>query len=320
MSTETASTAVFTEGRSHRRPVRRVPWWAALLLGAAAAALGLVPWLLTGGALPLQNLWETEPGPEGMPFVLLPFSQYAIVTIWALITVGAAIAGVVGRALRPRLSRGALAALGTGAISVQTAAVVQTSLVVEAGLPSSLLASLYLAALVGVAVLSIVGGALVLGLVARAPRGGALLGLAAAAVALAPWLSSLLLPQPALADQQLSTWVLAVVPWIPSVLVGAAIAWAGVRTAGRVVGAILALALLWALPAAITAAQAAAGTRAYARDPAALVDVAIDVLQEALLQPAVIVPRLVVAVVVAAIGLAAAALVRRSRSRGARHA
>ncbi|WP_404311391.1 hypothetical protein LG314_08405 [Agrococcus terreus] len=318
MTTDTASVPVGADAPdpSHRHSARRrVPWWAALLLGVACAALGLLPWLIAGGSLPLQDLWATDAGPDGMPFVLLPLHQEAVVTTWALLTVGAAAAGVAGRALRRRLSRGAVAALGTGIVAAQTAAIVQAATALDQGLRDSFLASLYLAGLVGAAAVSVLVGAVVLALVARAPRGGALLGLAVGAVALAPWLSRLLLPQPALADPQLSTWVLALVPWIPSVLVGVAIAWSGVATVGRAIGAILALGLLWVLPAAITAVQAAAGAREAARDPAALVDIAGDVLQDALLQPAV-----VVALVVAAVGLIVRALVRRSRSRGARHA
>lgn len=47
-----------------------------LALGAAAAIVGLIPWIITGMRLPLQNLWATDTRPADMPLALLPFSQY----------------------------------------------------------------------------------------------------------------------------------------------------------------------------------------------------------------------------------------------------
>ena len=46
--------------------------WAWFGIGAAAATLGLLPWLITGARLPLQNLWGTSTVPEEMPIGLLP--------------------------------------------------------------------------------------------------------------------------------------------------------------------------------------------------------------------------------------------------------
>jgi len=112
---------------------RLLPSWACLLLGIGLAVIGLLPWLITGLRLPLQNLWATETRPEQMPRVLLPFNQYAVVLIIAVLVIGAA-AGLCSRALRPRLARRGVWAMGGGVLLVQLAAVLQTAIVVQGGL------------------------------------------------------------------------------------------------------------------------------------------------------------------------------------------
>src|SRR6185312_2805072 len=57
----------------------------ALALGVAAGALGILPWLVGGGTLPLQNLWANNDMPNDMPFALLPVSQYAATAIFVLL-------------------------------------------------------------------------------------------------------------------------------------------------------------------------------------------------------------------------------------------
>ena len=47
------------------------PWtWSGI--GAATATPGLLPWLVTGARLPLQNLWGASTVPEEIPIGLLP--------------------------------------------------------------------------------------------------------------------------------------------------------------------------------------------------------------------------------------------------------
>lgn len=53
---------------------RPIDWWAALPVGAAAAVLGLLPWIVTGMRLPLQNLWAADTAPDQMPVAFLPMS------------------------------------------------------------------------------------------------------------------------------------------------------------------------------------------------------------------------------------------------------
>lgn len=295
---------------------RSLPWWAYLLLGVASAVAGLLPWLISGMRLPLQNLWATETLPDDMPIVLLPFNQYALLLIVALIVTGAAIAGIVARATRRRRPRFGVTAMLAGVLVVQVIAVVQTTAVVRAGLQDRPESGLYLAALIAVATLSVLVGVLVLLLVAAAPKAGAMIGLSIAAVAFGQWCSSLLVPPGTVPVAEVAA-LLDLVRWVPPVLVGVAIAWAGVGTVGRVLAAGASLAILWIGPAFITAVANAAGSRVLARDPALMLEYAVEVFGMALTIPSLALPPLVVAVVVAAIGIVGRVILRRARARRA---
>ncbi|MFF2271778.1 hypothetical protein ACFVTX_05875 [Agromyces sp. NPDC058136] len=313
-STPTLPTAGDTT--SNDRPdVQRAPLprWPFILIGVAAAVVGLLPWLLTGMRLPLQNLWAADTMPDDMPLVLLPLSQYELSTIASLLVIGGAVAGIAARALRPRTPRGGFALLGFGLLLVQVVAVAQPAIVVGAGLRDDLWSGVYLAAVLAVAVLALLVATLVFWLVARAPRAGAVIGLSIAAVLAAGWLHLLLAPDPVFTGEP--TWLWAAVRWVPAVLVGTAIAWGGVGTAGRVVAAVASLAILWVGPALITAVSAAAGSRVLAREPVEMLDYAARVFGMALTDPALVVPPLVVAVCVAGVGLVVRALVGRSEQR-----
>ncbi|WP_022888634.1 hypothetical protein [Agromyces italicus] len=296
-------------------PSATLPRWPFILIGVAAAAIGLLPWLITGMRLPLQNLWASETMPDDMPLVLLPFSQYRLSMIASLLVVGAAAAGITARSLRDRSPRGGFALLLSGVLLVDVVAIVQTATVVAAGLRDDTWSQFYLAAVLAVAVLALGVAVLVLWLIARAPRAGAMMGLAVAAVLISGWLHPLLAPDPVFTGEP--AWLWAAVRWVPSVLVGAAIAWGGVGTVGRVAAALASLVILWVGPALITAVSAAAGTRVLAREPAEMLDYARRVFGMALTDPALVVPPLVVAVCVAGVGLVGRALLGRSpRVRG----
>ncbi|WP_448006648.1 hypothetical protein [Agromyces bauzanensis] len=296
---------------------RRIPPWAPVLIGVASATLGLLPWLITGMRLPLQNLWATEVAPDRYPVVLLPFSQYAITLITALIVTGASIAGIVARATRTRLPRFGTAAILIGVLAVQVIATVQTSSVVDDGLQQRAESTLYLAALIAGTSGVIFVGALLMLLVARAPRAGAVIGLSIAAVAFGPWINGLIVPFGTAATTDL-VWLLDITRWIPPVLVGAAIAWGGVDTVGRVAAAAFGLLALWIAPALMTAISSAAGTRVLAGHPAEMLDYGVDVFGMALLIPAIALPPLIVAVTVAVIGLVGRLIVTRRRTAAAR--
>ncbi|GAA2009814.1 hypothetical protein [Microbacterium ulmi] len=278
---------------------RRLPFWVWLLVGAAAAVFGLAPWLVTGARLPIQNLWETGIPSEGMPFALLPFSQYWLPFLVSLVVTGSAVAGIIARAAHARRSRFAVVAVLAGVLAVQLTALVQTAVVVRAGLSAQQWSVYYLLALVAATVLAIGIGILVLLLVAKAPVPGATIALAVAAISAGSWLGGLVVPIGAIDTPPM--WIFSALRWVPAVLVGLAIAWCGFRSVGRVVGVVVSLLALWIGPAAETAIASAAGTRVLAKYPGEMLEYGLGVFRAAMGMPELVVPPLVVA---AAVGIA----------------
>ncbi|GAA5202330.1 hypothetical protein GCM10025773_25200 [Microbacterium jejuense] len=281
---------------------RCVPLWACGLIGLGAFLVGLLPWLATGMRLPLQNLWAASPGPDAMPVALLPFSQYYLTDLFALIVVGSVVAGIVARALRPRLARGGIAVLGGAVLLAQIVAIAQSAALVSAGLQQRSESALYLGALVAVCVLSLLLGAGALALIALAPRGGALIGLTIGALAATSWLGGFLRPL-LLTGPDWLIGIASALQWVAPVLVGVSIAWAGVNTVGRVLAAVVSLVLLWIVPAGMTGVSAAAGSRVLAHDVRGMIDYAVGVFQMALFMPELALRPILVAIVVAALGL-----------------
>ncbi|MEV8252917.1 hypothetical protein AB0O95_03005 [Rhodoglobus sp. NPDC076762] len=276
--------------------------WMSALIGVGAAVVGLLPWLIQGVRLPLQNLWAVETAPDEMPLVLLPFSQYALTTEIGLMVVGAAVAGLLARLLRSRMPWRGVMVMFLALIVVQLGAIVQTFVVVQGGLQDRSAATFYLAAVTGVAVLAMLVGIAVFWLIARAPRAGALTGFAMAAVALAPWLGELVHP---LTNQQFGEvedfrrWAASVLRWAPAILVGLAVGWCGIRSVGRVIAVLVSFMLLWLVPALTTAISHAAGSRVYANDLPEMASAGFGVFRLAATMPDLVVPPLVVAAVVA---------------------
>ncbi len=282
---------------------KTLPLWACGLIGAAAAIVGLLPWLATGMRLPLQNLWDAATPPESMPIALLPFSQYSLIHLFGLIVTGSALAGIAVRAMVAPLPRRGFACLLAGVLSVQVVATAQSAVVVMGGLQDRIESTLYLAVLVAVCILSILVGALALTLIARAPRAGALLGLTIGAIGVSEWVSAVLRPFTTVGVE----WAYSLAPliqWVAPVLVGIAIAWTGVNTVGRIAAAVASLILIWVTPALITGVANAAGSRVLAHDPPAMIEYAAQVFQMALFLPELALRPIIAAAVIAVIGLA----------------
>ena len=297
-------------GTASRTAEPRAGAWAmALPVGILAAMIGLLPWWVSGARLPLQDLWEGTVRAAAMPLALLPFSQYLVVLIFALLIVGAAVAGIGGRALR--VGGWGVLLLVAGVLLVQINATVQTALVVREGLQERLESTLYVSGLTAGTGLSILIGIIVTVLIARAPRAGALIGLTIGAIGMASWTSALI-DASRIGDGP-QTALLVIVPWIAPVLTGIAIAWSGIDTAGRVLSALLALALIWVAPAVTTAIVSALGSRGLLRSGGDVVDYGIDVFQLALLTPELALRPIIATAVVAAVGLLVRLLVARRR-------
>ncbi len=201
-----------------------------VLAGMASAIAGLVPWLITGIRLPVQNLWSTTVFPGQMPFALLPFSQYALFLIAALIVVGS----------------------------------------------------------------------------------GVVVALSFAAIALQSWLDALVLPF-GVASTEPNLGLLAAIRFVPALVVGLVVVWAGIRSIGRMIAVIIGLLVLWIAPAAVTAVTSAAGSRVLAAHPADMLDYGSPVFVSALGTAGDPLSLLVPAVVVMVLGLGARGAMARWR-------
>jgi hypothetical protein len=290
-----------------------------LALGVSAAVLGLLPWLITGMRLPLQNLWATDTPPERMPHALLPFSQYTLTLIVAVIVVGAAIGGGLARWWRAHRAESATTGIAIGLVLTQALAATQSAVTVSNGLRDGLPSGFYVTALVTGTAITILGGLGLLMLIARASPAGAAIAVSIAAVAAGAWLNGIVLPVGTVPTEK--TWaVLGVVRWVPAVLVGLAAAWAGLGTVGRAAGAVVSLLVLWIGPAVFTAVSAAAGSRVLLPYPAEMAQYGAQVFTAALGVPGVSLSLLVVAVAVMALSLALRPVLRRRRANRAERA
>jgi hypothetical protein len=197
-------------------------------------------------------------------------------------------------------------------------AIAQTTIVLSRGLLPGRPSAIYLGALVGGAVVATLLGLGVLTLIARAPKAGALIALSISAIALGSWASGLFLPITGIATASPLTTVLGqVARYLPAVAIGAAIAWCGIGTVGRVIAAIIGLVLLWVGPAVVTAVSAAIGSRVLAHYPSQMLDFGVSVFRSALTMPELWVTTLALASAVAAIGLVGRVVVRRAGGREA---
>lgn len=262
--------------------------------GVLSGVVGLLPWIVTGMRLPLQNLWATPTvDPADMPVALLPFSQYSIGLIGAMLLVGGAVAGLAVRLLGERRGlpgRLATVLAATGLLVVQLVALVQTAVVTGVGLRTDRsigtgaaigAAQVYLVALIAGTLLAIALAVVLLVVLARTAPGVVVVAVAVGALAAGTWVDAFLVSPVGFADGSVSA-VLSVTRWVPAVLVGLGIARTGLTSVGRVIGSVLALAVLWSGSAAVTAVTAALGTRVYLPYPLELASFGAEVFRSAL--------------------------------------
>ncbi|MET3453094.1 hypothetical protein [Curtobacterium sp. 1544] len=262
--------------------------------GVLSGVVGLLPWIVTGMRLPLQNLWATPTvDPADMPVALLPFSQYSVGLIGAMLLVGGAVAGLAVRLLGERRGlpgRLATVLAVTGLLVVQLVALVQTAVVTGAGLRTDRsigtgaaisAAQVYLVALIAGTLLAIALAVVLLVVLARTAPGVVVVAVAVGALAAGTWVDAFLVSPVGFADGSVSA-VLSVTRWVPAVLVGLGIARTGLTSVGRVIGSVLALAVLWSGSAAVTAVTAALGTRVYLPYPLELASFGAEVFRSAL--------------------------------------
>ncbi|MPV49246.1 hypothetical protein GCG21_04355 [Pseudactinotalea sp. HY160] len=285
---------------------------AGVAAGVVAAAAGLLPWLVGGGRLPLQNLWANETLPGGMPFVLLPVSQYKAITLLVLLVVPAVAAGLAVRATAGRVALPAWS-VAAGLLLAHAGATAQSFVVVARGLELGQTVDarvgLYFFGLLGGVVASILLAQAGFLLTSRASRGPAALGLSLVATPLAYWLNEAVaaLSGPG----QYPAIMSGVVRWLPAVVVGLTLAWYGLRPGRQIAVWAAALAALWVTPALFVSLQYGLGMRILRGDVGEMLSASAQLFPQVL--------ELMVAPVVVALvlGLAAAAtragLARRGR-------
>jgi len=283
------------------------------LIGAVCAVLGLLPWIVTGMRLPIQNVWEGPPPADGMPIALLPFSQYAVTLIIAVLVTGSLAAGAVTRLLRHRTGF-RLWPVVLGVASVQVVALVQTTLTVEDGIMQRREAVFYVVGLAAGTAFTIALGLVVMILVARAPVGVATVAIAVIAYPASRWITGLVVP---FGSEAMATpfqfAVSAYFPWVSAVLFGVLLAWCGLRPLIRIVSWVIALALLWLMPALFTAMGSALGTRVLATRPAEMLDYGVEVFGAAIGGLADQGRLLVVALAIGLVGTGLRELIARSK-------
>ncbi|WP_448719332.1 hypothetical protein [Microbacterium natoriense] len=232
-------------------------------IGVAGGFLGLLPWLLTGLRLPLQNLWATATMPDDMPLALLPVNQYYAMQIFALLLLGGVFAGLavhlVGRRRALSAWPGAL-----GVLVVHVIAIAQSFAVVGSGLRDGSESTIYLLGLLGGAIASALCAQLGFWMTSRRSVGVAAFAVALAAVPFATWISSLVVaftgeafPPPFLSE---------LVRWLPAGVVGAALIWCGIRPAWRLIVWVVSLLALWVMPALFAAILYSLGSRVMLGD------------------------------------------------------
>lgn len=298
-----------TAARAADRPVVL-----ALAVGVLAGVLGILPALLDGGRLPLQNLWARQTMPDDMPFALLPVSQYSATTVFALLLMGGVFAGLAVREVS-RHRRLSVWAAALGVLLVHVVAVLQSFTVVAVGLgltsgTTDARAVVYFAGMLAGAAVSVLLGQLGFWLTSRRAVALVSLGVSLAAVPFVTWFATGFaeVAGPGGVPQALSlAW-----RWLPAVIVGLALAWCGIRPLRRLAVWAMSLLALWVTPALFTAASYALGMRVLNGDLAEMAQAGMQVFPMALAVGGWPV------VVAAGIGAAGAGLTRVVRVRNSR--
>nr|WP_245326001.1 hypothetical protein [Paeniglutamicibacter terrestris] len=267
--------------------------------------------MFTGLRLPLQNLWNTEVLPAQMPLSLLPLSQYELTTLVALLTVGGASAGLAIRIWAPERRKLALICTAAGVLVVQLSATVQSFMVLKAGLDGGTRSDLYFAGLLAGVSISIIAAMVALILIASTSRAMTTLGVGLMATPLTSWVSEALVNL--LGAASLPATVLMLLRWLPAVLVGAGLAWCGLRSVKFVVVWLVNLVLLWVIPALFITVNYVLGSRVLLSDPQEITSATQQILAAALGPNGGAGPLLILALTIGLAGIGVREVLRRTR-------
>jgi len=274
-------------------------------VGIAAGAVGLVPWLIGGGVLPLQNLWATGTLPDDMPFALLPLSQYSAITVFVLILLGGVFAGLTVRLLARRREFSAWPA-AIGLLIVHAFAVAQSFAVIADGLGGGRREALYFVGLLGGAIFSVLLAQVAFWLGSRRSTGAVALAIGLAAAPFAVWIRQIAVIVGG--PSGISIPMTELLRWMPALIVGLTLVWCGLRPARRIAEWLVVLIGLWVIPALFTTIQYGLGMRVLNGDLREMASASGQVFPLAL--GVEILPALV-ALALAVVGTAVNEIVRR---------
>nr|WP_201468434.1 hypothetical protein [Microbacterium hydrocarbonoxydans] len=283
-----------------------------LLIGVGGGILGLLPWILGGARLPLQNLWVLATMPDDMPLVLLPVSQYYVIVLFSIVLLGGVFAGLAVRIVSRRRPLAVWPA-ALGVLAVHVLAIIESFGMTASGLAlgSDSQAVIYLAGLLGGAVVSALLAQLAFWMTSHRSVAIAAFGVALAAVPFGEWVGRWFL---AFTGEVFPPVFLpAVVQWVPAIVVGLALVWCGVRPVWRLLVWVVSLLVLWVLPAVLMSMLYALGFRLILGDFAEMAAAAVGIFPSLLAEDGPL--PAVVALAIAVVGTVVRMLVGRDRAR-----
>ncbi|MCI1018684.1 hypothetical protein HWD99_08625 [Microbacterium sp. C5A9] len=286
-------------------PARLLPF----LIGVGGGILGLLPWILGGARLPLQNLWVIATMPDAMPLVLLPVSQYYVIVLFAIVLLGGVFAGLAVRLVARRRALAVWPA-ALGVLAVHALAIVESFGMTATGLAlgSDIQAVVYLVGLLGGAIAATLLAQLAFWMTLHRSDGIAAFGVALAAVPFGEWVGRWFL---AFTGEVFPPVFLpAVVQWVPAIVVGLALVWCGVRPLRRLLVWVVSLLVLWLLPAVLMSMLYALGSRVILGDFAEMATAAVRIFPALLAEDGVL--PVVAALVIGIVGTVVRMLVGRT--------
>lgn len=247
---------------------------ASALVGIVAAAVGLLPWLVTDMELPLLGIARIYHAPEQASVALLPLSHFYLMTTVAMVLVGSALAGAVTRLAATRDKTLSVRFVVTGAVAVQVIALVQAASTLNDGIQPTSQGDIYLLAISVAVIVAIAAGALVIVGLARGGVPATTLATTVGALALGPWISAAILPLGGDWMEGVSItrldWATTLSTLVPILIVGVVAGWCGASSPRRAAATTTAFVALWLVPRLITAYGVAVSSHTSMRDPQAV--------------------------------------------------
>lgn len=274
---------------------------ASALVGVAAAAVGLLPWLVTSMELPPLGIARIYIAPEQAAAALMPLSHFYLMTIVAMVLVGSAVAGALTRlaALRDKALR--VRFVVAGAVAVQVIALVQAASVLKEGIQPTSQGETYLFGMSGIVVVVIAAGALLLVGLARGGVPATTIAITFGALALGPWITAVILPLGGAWMEGVSMtrldWATTVSTLVPILVIGAVAGWCGASSPRRAAASATSFVALWLVPSLIIAYGSAVSLHTSMRDPQAVASTGANILTNLLMSTSTLLQLFVAAVV-----------------------